>query len=187
MSKDSDNRNKVAMLSINRNNEDSVVVDLSRNLNKASLESREGHSTDNKNPKKLDCDETCGVFKRNKALAEALDIARPDLKPANIFGEDPLRLLREATVHDYKFVAATYNSLAKLVASLKDSERRFIFLKFPQADKLKREVIHELAYHFNCTSESRDEEPERFVIVRASKNKSSVPDFTIEQLLPIDS
>lgn len=135
--------------------------------------------------KKLDCDESCSVFKRNKALAEALDIAQPDLKPVSTFGDDPVKLLKEATAHDYKFVSATYNSLVKFIQSAKDSDRRFIFIQFPPTDKLRREVIHELAYHFNCTSESRGEEPQRHVVVRAYKNKSAVPNFTIEQLLPI--
>lgn len=135
--------------------------------------------------KRLDCDETCSVLKRNKALAEALEIANPDLKPASVFGEDPLRLLREATVQDYKFVSAAFNSLSKFVKTAKESEKRFIFMQFPPAEKLRREVVHELAYHFNCTSESDGDEPFRQVIVRAYKNKSSVPEFSIEQLLPV--
>lgn len=192
LTRDTDNRNKMAMLSMNRPNQDSVVIDLSRNATTSQKSSKPSAEAGNSaaaaaiTTRKLECDDTCAIYKRNKALAEALDIAQPDLKPASIFGEDPLKLLREATTRDYKFLAASYNSLAKLVKSAKESERRFVFLQFPPADKLKREVLHELAYHFNCTSESRDDEPERFVIVRASKNKSSKPDFTIEQLLPAD-
>ena len=185
LSKDADNRNKVAMMSMSRPGQESVVIDLSRKTPSSST----SVSTDasKKSPHtKLDCDETCAIYKRNLALAEALDIAKPDLKPAGVFGEDPLKLLREATVHDYKFVAATYNSLAKFVKSAKESEKRVVFLHFPPADKLKRQVIHELSYHFNCVSESKDEGSERFVVVRASRSKSCVPDFTVEQFLPLD-
>lgn len=178
--KDVDNRNKVAMIMTNRANQnDEIMIDLSRQpAHKSDLES-------SNNLKKLDCDDTCSILKRNKALAEALDIAQPDLKPASIFGEDPLRLLRQATSQDYKFVSATYSTLARLIKSAKESDKRFVFMQFPPAEKLRREVVHELAYHFNCTSESRDEEPFRHVVVRAHKNKSCVPDFSIEQLLPV--
>lgn len=179
LTRDVDNRNKMAMLSMNRPNQDSVIVDLS---SKPSV----GPSTqDNASKKRLDCDESCSIYKRNKALAEALDIAQPDLKPASTFGEDPLKLLKEATAHDYKFVSATYSSLTKFIKSAKESDKRFIFMQFPPTDNLRREVIHELAFHFSCTSESRGEEPQRHVVVRAYKNKSVVPDFTIEQLLPV--
>lgn len=178
---DVDNMNKLAMLSMNRSNQDSITIDLSR---KPIVDSSSA-ANNNEPIKKLDCDETCSILKRNKALAEALDIAQPDLKPVSIFGEDPLRLLKEATAQDYKFVSGTYTSLVKLIKSAKESDKRFIFIQFPPADKLRRETIHELAHHFNCTSESRDEEPFKHVVVRAYKNKSCVPDFNIEQLLPI--
>lgn len=174
--RDVDNRNKVAMLSMNRPNQDSIMIDLSRKSVK------ESNCVDKK---RLDCDETCSIFKRNKALAEALGVAQPDLKPTSIFGEDPLKLLKEATAQDYKFVSSTFNSLVRFIKSAKESDKRFIFTKFPPADKLRREVIHELAHHFNCTSESDGEVPFRHVVVRAYKNKSCVPDFTVEQLLPL--
>lgn len=178
--RDVDNRNKMAMLSTNRNNQDSIIVDLSKTSPQAKV------SSENDNiPKKLDCDETCSILKRNKALAEALDITQPDLKPVSIFGEDPLRLLKEAVAQDYKFVASTFNTLARFIKSAKESDKRFIFMPFPPAGKLRREIIHELAHHFNCTSESQGDEPFRNVVVRAYKNKSCVPDFTIEQLLPV--
>lgn len=175
--KDVDNRNMVAMLNRTRANEDSIMIDLSK---KPVVK-----QSDNPNLKKLDCDDSCSLFKRNKALAEALEIDQPDLKPSSLFGEDPLRLLKEATLQDYKFVAATYNSLVRFVRSAKDSDKRFIFMQFPPSNKLRREVIHELAHHFHCTSESREEEPFRHVVVRAYKNKSVVPEFNIEQLLPV--
>lgn len=180
--KDQDNRNKIAMLSTNRSNQDSIIIDLSKSK---PAQSSVNKTFDESLLKRLDCDESCSVLKRNKALAEALEITQPDLKPTSIFGEDPLRLLKEATVQDYKFVAATFNSLAKFVKTAKESEKRFIFMQFPPAEKLRREVVHELAYHFNCTSESDGDEPFRHVIVRAYKNKSCVPDFSIEQLLPV--
>lgn len=175
---DVDNRSKVTMMNLQRSDPDSVLIDLTKNT---SLSSR----SDNDNLKRLECDDTCQILERNKALAEALDIVQPDLKPTNVFGEDPLKLIREATIQDYKFVSATFNSLSKFVKLAKESEKRFIFMQFPPCDRLKREIIHELAHHFHCTSESRNEEPFKQVIVRAYKNKSCVPDFTIEQLLPV--
>lgn len=191
LTRDSDNRSKMAMLSMNRPNQDSIMIDLSKKAPESSSSSSaggggggNGGGSNRDNIKKLDCDDSCALLKRNKALAEALEIAQPDLKP-NVFGEDPLRLIREATAHDYKFVASTYNSLVRVIKSAKESEKRFTFLKFNPADKLRREVIHELAHHFNCSSDSDGEEPFRHVVVRAYKNKSSVPEFTIEQLLPV--
>lgn len=183
LTKDVDNKNKVAMMSSSRNNQDSIMIDLSKKV--TSTSSGVGGANNETNKKTLECDETCSTLKRNKALAEALDIAQPDLKPTGIFGEDPLRLLKEATAQDYKFVSATYNSLVRLIKSARESDKRFIFLQFPPAEKLRREVVHELAHHFNCTSESQDDEPFRHVVVRAYKNKSSVPEFAIEQLLPM--
>lgn len=179
--KDVGNRNKVAMLSMNRSNQDSIMIDLSK---KTAPDTSLASNCSN-NSKKLDCDDSCAILKRNKALAEALQIEQPDLKPNNAFGEDPLRLIKEATAHDYKFVASTYNSLVRVIKTAKESEKRFTFLKFNPADKLRREVVHELAHHFNCTSDSDGEEPFRHVVVRVYKNKSSVPEFTIEQLLPV--
>lgn len=181
LSNDVDNRNKVAMLSMNRPNQDSVMIDLSKKPTAASKS-----NTDGSMQRKLDCDETCAIYKRNKALAEALDISQPDLKPTSIFGEDALRLVREATAQDYKFVASTYNSLSRFIKSAKASEKKYIFMQFPPADELRRGVIHELANHFNCTSECHGEEPEKFVVVKAFKSKCIVPEFTIEQLLPIN-
>lgn len=179
LTKDVDNRNRVAMLSMNRPNQDSVMIDLSK---KPSLSTQD----DGSSQRKLDCDDTCAIYKRNKALAEALDISQPDLRPSSIFVEDALRLVREATAQDYKFVAATYNSLSRFIKSAKASEKKYIFMQFPPADELRRGVIHELANHFNCTSECHGEEPERFVVVKAFKNKCIVPEFTIEQLLPVN-
>lgn len=175
--KDVDNRNMMVMLNRTRANEDTIMIDLSKKPVTKPVDSL--------NLKKLDCDDSCSIFKRNKALAEALDIDQPDLKPSSLFGEDPLRLLKEATIQDYKFVAATYNSLVRFVRSAKESDKRFVFMQYPPANKLRREVIHELAHHFHCTSESREEEPFRHVVVRAYKNKSVIPDFNIEQLLPV--
>lgn len=175
--KDVDNRNMVAMLNRTRANEDTIMIDLSKKP--------VAKPTDRLNLKNLDCDDSCSLYKRNKALAEALEIDQPELRPAGMFGEDPLRLLKEATVQDYKFVAATYNSLVRFVKSAKESEKRFVFMQLPPSNKLRREVVHELAHHFHCTSESRDEEPFRHVVVRAYKNKSVVPDFNIEELLPV--
>lgn len=170
------NRSMLTMLSSSRGNDDApLIIDLSNKPINTLLETS----------KRLDCDDSCSIFKRNKALAVALAIAQPDLKPTALFGEDPLRLLKEATVQDYKFVASTYSSLEKLVKSVKDSDKRFIFMQFAPSTKLRREVIHELAHHFNCTSESDGEEPERRVVVRAHKSKSFVPEFNIEQLLPV--
>lgn len=179
--RDVDNRNMMAMLNLNRSNQDAeVIIDLS----KAPVSSKQEKQS-SCNLKKLDCDESCSVLMRNKALAEALDIVQPDLKPVNIFGEDPLRLLKEAIAQDYKFVAATYNSLTKFVDKAKESDRRFIFMQFTPTSKLRREVVHELAHRFHCTSETRGEDPFQHVVVRAYKNKSCVPDFNIEQLLPV--
>lgn len=179
--KDVDSRNMMAMLNLGRSNQNSeVMIDLSV-APVSSKQDGQGGS----NLKKLECDESCSILMRNKALAEALDIAQPDLKPVNIFGEDPLRLLKEATVQDYKFVAATYNSLIKFIEKAKESDKRFIFMQFPPASKLRREVEHELAHHFHCTSETRGDEPFQHVVVRGYKNKSCIPDFNIEQLLPV--
>lgn len=157
------------------------MIDLTKKLTPVRSETTSDSLT-----KRLDCDETCSILKRNKALAEALDITEPDLKPVSIFGEDPLKLLKEAVAQDYKFVSATFDSLSRFVRAARESDKRFIFMQFPPANKLRREIVHELAYHFNCTSESRDDEPFRHVVVRAYKNKSTVPDFNIEQLLPIE-
>lgn len=181
ITRDVDNRNRMLMMNTSRSSQEStIIIDLTKKQTTDSMDQSEIQT------KRLDCDETCSILKRNKALAEALDIAEPDLKPASIFGEDPLKLIREATAQDYKFVAATYNSLARFVKQAKESDRRFIFMQFPPANKLRREIVHELAHHFNCTSESRDEEPFKHVVVRAYKNKSCVPDFNIEQLLPVE-
>lgn len=179
--RDVDNRNMMAMLNLGKSNQDSeVIIDLSKVPVPNKQEGLSGNST-----KRLECDESCSILMRNKALAEALDIAQPDLKPVSIFGEDPLRLLKEATAQDYKFVAATYNSLVKFIEKAKESDKRFIFMQFPPATKLRREVVHELAHRFNCTSETRGDDPFQCVVVRAYKNKSCVPDFNIEQLLPV--
>lgn len=177
--RDVDNSNKVAMMNINRSDQDSIMIDLTqRTNNKTNINDEDFY-------KRLECDATCEVLRRNKALAEALDIDKPDLKPVNVFGEDPLKLLKEAALQDFKFVSNTFNSLARFVNQARESDKRFMFMQYPPCDKLRREILHELAHHFHCTSETRGEEPFKQVIVRAYKNKSVVPDFTIEQLIPI--
>lgn len=182
ITRDEVNYNKMAMMSNSRTNQGTTfMIDLTKKLTPVRSETTSDSLT-----KRLDCDETCSILKRNKALAEALDITEPDLKPVSIFGEDPLKLLKEAVAQDYKFVSATFDSLSRFVRAARESDKRFIFMQFPPANKLRREIVHELAYHFNCTSESRDDEPFRHVVVRAYKNKSTVPDFNIEQLLPIE-
>lgn len=176
--KDVDNRSRLAMMSIGKLNQDELIIDLTSD---ATSEQDPNHKNF---LKRLECDETCVILERNKALAEALNVAQPDLKPVSIFGEDPLKLLKEATALDYKFVADTFTSLEKFVKQVKESEKRFLFLQFPPCERLRREIVHELAHHFNCTSDSRGEDPFKQVVVKAHKNKSCVPDFTIEQLLP---
>lgn len=179
-----DSRNKLAMLSTNRSNQESIMIDLSASVARPRDQDL-GGSPDANNLQSLECDENCLILERNKALAEALDIAETNVKPMNVLGQDPYRLLREATTQDYKLVSNTFNSLAKFVKAAKESEKRFTFIQFPAPDKLKREIIHEIAQHFHCTSETKGDEPFKVVVVRAYKNKSCVPDFTIEQLLPV--
>lgn len=183
--KDVDNSNKMAMLRVNRasDGENSIMIDLSKKS--TNTNNRPNNINDENFFKRLNCDDNCALYERNKALAEALDLEKPDLKPALVFGEDPLKLLKEAIIQDYKFVSTTFASLAKFVTQAKESDKRFLFMQYPPCDQLRREIIHELAHHFHCTSESRGEEPFKQVIVRAYKNKSLIPEFSIEQLVPI--
>jgi transcriptional repressor NF-X1 len=126
----------------------------------------------------LKCDEKCAVTERNRLLAEALDI-----KDAN-FSPDPgppkySDTLKNSARSEPSFVADIYDKLTKLVLESRQSKLNFKNLNFPPMNSEHRHVIHELAEHFGCKTHAMDREPNRSVVVKASKDKCYLPTLSL--------
>ncbi|ESN99996.1 hypothetical protein HELRODRAFT_83646, partial [Helobdella robusta] len=117
----------------------------------------------------LPCDDTCGIQRRNKALADALNIENANITnqlPGLTFSE----FLRDFSRQNLKFVSEVEDVFIKIIKEAEKSKVGRKMHSFKVMPSNKRRLIHELAECYSIESESIDEEPHRSVIVTATKS-----------------
>lgn len=125
-------------------------------------------------PSKLECNEECAVFERNRRLATALHIQNADL--SNRAGPPSYsEFLKEEARKNPSSVTSAYQKLTELVQTAKQSKQKCRSHSFPSMTREQRRMIHELAEFFGCETQSYDCEPYRNVVVTAYKDKCHIP------------
>lgn len=126
---------------------------------------------------RLECDAECLRLERNKRLAEALDIKEPEHEASLVPGYS--ESMKQYTLENLDFVSHVYDTLVNLVNDAKRSTLAFKNHNFPPMRQDQRHMIHELAEHFGCKSHGVDQEPNRSVVVKAPKERCSLPTMSI--------
>ena len=130
----------------------------------------------------LKCDEKCAVVERNRQLAEALDIKDAGFNPE----PGPPRysdFLKMSARTDPQLVKDIYEKISRLVLESKQSRLPFKHLNLPPMNSEARHVVHELAEHFGCKTHAIDQEPNRSVVVKATKDKCYLPTISLLELI----
>ncbi|RDD42576.1 Transcriptional repressor NF-X1 [Trichoplax sp. H2] len=131
-------------------------------------------TSDNRENRRLECDTECARLERNRALAKALDI-----QESQVFREEYSKTLLEEGQHNLNLVLSIEKSLALIVnRALETGEvQRF---SFPIMKAKQRQIIHELAEHYDCNTSSYDEEPKRNTVATAGR-LSRIPKNTLSE------
>jgi transcriptional repressor NF-X1 len=118
----------------------------------------------------LECDKECARVERNRKLVEALQLSDPDVTSS--FGTpNYCEFLVTFTKKNPQFVEMVHERLVALVLKAKKSKKKNETFGLESMNRDKRRVVHEYSDHFGCLSESFDEEPNRNVVLTASKEK----------------
>lgn len=102
----------------------------------------------------LPCDDLCEIEKRNKALADALQISADHKKIP--YTQRALEL----SLHDMEFVCRSEKNLERFLRNPDPSVGRCYLPPMPSS---RRQLIHELAAQFGMISEAMDDRKRRFI------------------------
>ncbi|KAI1300369.1 hypothetical protein EDD11_006234 [Mortierella claussenii] len=125
-------------------------------------------------PRMIKCNDYCLIAERNKRVALALEIEEGSGAPGPRIPEYDAYVLDYAAAN-MEFTLKIEKQLAEWVA---DTTKPILY--FPPMKGHRRKFVHELAAHYDVTSESVDVEPYRSVNVRRQLN-TSVPDLLASQ------
>jgi len=126
----------------------------------------------------LSCDKECARVERLRKIAEALQLHNPDPE-TRIGPPNYSEFLKKFTLKSPQFVEMVHDKLSALVMQAKKSAKKNNTYAFDSMNREKRTVVHEYSDHFGIQSESFDEEPNRNVIVTASKDKCWLPSVSL--------
>ncbi|XP_014772945.1 transcriptional repressor NF-X1 [Octopus bimaculoides] len=132
--------------------------------------------------RQLECNEECSIRERNRRLALALEIKNPDLS-SKLGSPSYSQFLKDFAKHNGPVVVAIEKALTDLVQSTKQMKQNYRNHSFSPMNREHRKVVHEMAEHFGCTTESYDNEPNRNVVAIARKDKCWMPSVTLTALL----
>ncbi|KAF9939211.1 FKBP12-associated protein [Mortierella alpina] len=124
-------------------------------------------------PRMIKCNDYCLIAERNKRVALALDIEDKS-EPGPRIPEYDSYVLDYAAAN-MEFTLKIEKQMAEWVADTSKS-----ILYFPPMKGHRRKFVHELAAHYNITSESVDVEPYRSVTIRRQLD-TSVPALVASQ------
>ncbi|KAF9575831.1 FKBP12-associated protein [Mortierella alpina] len=124
-------------------------------------------------PRMIKCNDYCLIAERNKRVALALDIEDKG-EPGPRIPEYDSYVLDYAAAN-MEFTLKIEKQLAEWVA---DTSKPILY--FPPMKGHRRKFVHELAAHYNITSESVDVEPYRSVTIRRQQD-TSVPALVASQ------
>ncbi|KAG0367466.1 FKBP12-associated protein [Gamsiella multidivaricata] len=122
----------------------------------------------------IKCNDYCLIAERNKRVALALEIEEGVSAPEPRIPDYDSYVLDYASAN-MEFTLKIEKQLAEWVA---DTSKPILY--FPPMKGHRRKFVHELAAHYDVTSESVDVEPYRSVTVRRQLN-TSVPDLLVSQ------
>jgi len=126
----------------------------------------------------LECDKECSRVERNRKMMEALQVEDPDA--TSTFGTPNYsEYLISFAKKNPQFVENVHDRLTSLVVKAKRSKRKNETYGFECMNRDKLKVVHEYSDHFGIISESFDDEPNRNVVVIASKEKSYLPPVSL--------
>ncbi|KAF9353929.1 hypothetical protein BGX26_008314 [Mortierella sp. AD094] len=125
-------------------------------------------------PRIIKCNDYCLIAERNKRVALALEIEEGSGQPGPRIPDYDSYVLDYALAN-MEFTLKIEKQLAEWVV---DTTKPM--LNFPPMKGHRRKFVHELAAHYDVTSESVDVEPYRSVTIRRQLN-TSVPDLLASQ------
>lgn len=122
---------------------------------------------------------------RNRRLAIGLQIRNPDLssKLTPRYSE----FMRGWAKKDPNFCKMVHDKLTNLVQLSKESKQKTRSYSFESMNRDKRHFVHEYCEHFGCDSAAYDPEPNRNVVATASRDKSWLPSFSLQELIQRES
>nr|CAB3264313.1 NF-X-like Transcriptional repressor [Phallusia mammillata] len=123
--------------------------------------------------RRLQCNEECSIVERNRRLAAALNVKDADLSSKT--KQEYSDFLKFVAKSDGPFIRTLEKELCDLIDSVDWMSSSKQVHSFPNMKRDKRQAVHELAEAFVCKSESHDEEPNRNVVVTATKGVSRRP------------
>lgn len=115
---------------------------------------------------RLECDEECAQWERNRKLAEALEI--PDANMSPNVAPDYSAFLQEQARENPQLVTSYENPIRDSVEKALLTGQS-VTHAFKPSKRDHRRIIHELAEFYCCTSVSYDQEPHRNVVITATK------------------
>jgi len=121
------------------------------------------------------CDEQCELKERNKKLAEAFGIV-PTGSKAPQYSELLLNLVRVSPQLVKRFEQVFDEFLKTPPSNTK--------LSLPPMDRVKRQLVHELAKYYHLETQSLDKEPLRSVIV-ARTRESKLPNMLLSEFMAL--
>ncbi|XP_017485677.1 PREDICTED: protein shuttle craft-like [Rhagoletis zephyria] len=130
----------------------------------------------------LDCDEKCAKEKRNRELAEALGIEGHSDFPVVKYSD----FLKNEARSNPQLILSIHDKLVMLLVNFKKSNSKTMCYNFPPMNRNAREILHNMAAVFGCKSESVDREPNRSIIVTASKT-SFIPEVSLLEAINVDA
>lgn len=130
----------------------------------------------------LECTEGCALLERNKRMAVALQILNPDLS-SKLGSPSYSDFLKDYAKKDATFVASVEKAFSDLVQSAKTSKRASRSHPFPSMNQPQRRLVHELAEHYGCQTQSYDFEPKKNVVATAMRDKCWLPSMSLTTLV----
>ncbi|XP_071943384.1 transcriptional repressor NF-X1-like [Antedon mediterranea] len=134
--------------------------------------------TDGRKTRQLECNEECALIERNKRFALALQIKNPDFS-SKIGPPNYTEFLKEQAKNQPQFVSSVEEAIKDVVHSAQQSKQPKRSYSFQPMNRDKRRVVHELAEFYGCQGQSYDKDPQRSVVVTASKDTCFLPSVSL--------
>ncbi|KAI8872691.1 hypothetical protein GQ42DRAFT_119021 [Ramicandelaber brevisporus] len=152
-------------------------VDLSCPCGRLTAKRNCGATATSKPRQQIDCTQACLVAERNKRLAQALSVREDTAAVSTSASVGSQIALYEPELIEFarSYIPWILGIERQFADHLADPIRKALYLQ--PMDRLRRQMVHMLAAHYNMTSESVDPEPHRSVIVRKqlSPTPSQIP------------
>ncbi|KAI3355372.1 hypothetical protein L3Q82_018214 [Scortum barcoo] len=158
-------------------------MDIGPLLTKKELKQTSSYSELRTRTPRLNVTKSVLLWKRNRRLAEALQIDPSSdpfgVRSTSVYSDS----LKEDARKDLKFVTEVEKEIKNLVELTNKGKQPKRSHCFPPMNREHRKVIHDLAEVYGVESVSYDSEPKRNVVITAQKGKSICPNSTLTSLI----